>query len=599
MKTLVSSLALSLVLASGPAHAGAPAYLAASASGFVRAQGQSAVRWETWNAATLARAQKENKPVYVFIGSSLSELSRATCQQSFANADSAAFLNAHFVCVLVDREEQPAIAASARLYLQTMKQSDGWPIHLWLTPELQPYEGAGYLPPSEEWGRSGFSMVARQAGEAWSADAKACRGHAAEAVSMMALRGSDPLPQPTPAQLKEKLAQSVAAWRSTFDAKNGGFGTVPKALEPELLRFLLQQAPEDRTMAVTTLQAIVNGATRDPLDGGFFRYSSEPAWRIPYMQKTLADQARMTLALLDAAKVTGDATFARHARTALDFALQRLALPEGGFAAAEDATTPEALGYFVWTAAELDAALGAEAAAFKTAYGVAADGNLPADEDPSGTYRGKNILYRATPPGTAAAESKLAAACGKLRAVRDHRHPPALSEQAPAGAHGLLLAALARAAEQLKDPAYQTAAGNLFDFVQKQLVLSPAGDLRRLRGSSAAAAPVDYAALALGSRELGRVAQRPDADAFATKLLARAGSLFFDPAQGCYLAAPVPLPTGLFFRAPAFGGPPDAEPLALLAGAPAGQAALLINALSTQLGNGSSAPGEVLLALGR
>ena len=596
MKTPLPLLLLSLALTTGLTR-GATSDLASSASGFVRAQAQSPVHWETWKADTLARAKQENKPVYLFIGGSLNELSRATCQQSFANVDSAAFLNSHFVCVFVDREEQPDIAAAARLYLETMKQSDGWPIHLWLTPELQPYEGAGYLPPSEEWGRSGFSMVARQAGEAWQTNPKACRGHAAEAVSMMALRGADPLPNPTPAQLKEKIAQSVAAWRSTYDEKNGGFGTVPKALEPELLRFLLQQAPEDRAMAVATLKAVVNGATRDPLDGGFFRYSSDPAWRIPYLQKTLADQARMALALLDAAKVTGDAAFARTARAVLDYALHHLTQSEGGFAAAEDGTTTEAAGYYVWTAAEIDTVLGADAAAFKAAYGVAAAGNLSPDEDLSGVFRGKNILYRATPPGDTAAESTLSAACAKLRSVRDRRPAPAVAERATAGAQGLMLAALARAAEQLNEPAYQTAAGNLFEFVQKQIVLSPAGDLRRMRGSNAAAAPVDYAALALGSRDFGRVAQRADASAFADKLLTRAGALFFDPMQGCYLAAPTPLPTGLFFRAPAFGGPPDAEPLALLAGAPAEQAALLIRALSTQLGNGSGAAGDVLLAL--
>jgi hypothetical protein len=598
MKPVPSCLALLSAFVIATAHAAAPD-LATSASALVRSQAHSPIDWETWNPDVLRRAQAANKPVYVFVGSWLNELSRATCQQSFGNADCVAYLNQHFTCVIVDREEHPEVAACARLYLQTVKQTDGWPAHLWLTPELQPYEGAGYLPPSEEWGRSGFPLVAHQAGEAWTSDPRACRGHAAEAVSTMSVHGTETLPPLSPAALSAKLAQAAAAWMASFDAANGGFGTAPKALEPELLRFLLRGSKTDRDAALASLRALLNGAVHDPLDGGFFSRSTDAAWRIPYLQKTLADQARLALAYLDAAQAVNDPAFSRAARGALDYALSRLALPDGGFAAAEDATPGESAGYYAWTAAEIDAVLGPDAAAFKSAYGVAPAGNVPADEDLSGVYRGKNILFRSAAPGNVAAEAKLAAAANRLRTVRDQRPAPARDDRATAGAHGLMLAALSRAAGQLNDPAYLAVAARTFAAVQKQFVVSADSDVRRLRGSTAPAAPADYAALALGCREFSKAAKNADAGALANRLLARAGSRYFDAAQGAYFAAPTPLPIGLFVRAPATGDPLTAEALALMAGAPPEQATAMTKSLSALLTEGVPTAGDVLLALQR
>ena len=598
MKFLPSCLALLPAFVIATAHAAAPD-LATSVSALVRSQAHSPVNWETWNPDVLRRAQAANKPVYLFIGSWLNELSRATCQQSFVNAEAVTYINQHFTCIIVDREEHPEVAACARLYLQTMKQTDGWPAHLWLTPELQPYEGAGYLPPSEEWGRSGFPLVARQASDAWTSDPRSCRAHAAEAISMMSLHGPEALPNFSPAALTDKLAQAAAAWRESFDAAHGGFGTVPKSPEPELLRFLLHGSPADREAALASLRALLNGAVHDPLDGGFFSRSTDAAWRIPYLQKTLSDQARLALAFLDAAQTVNDPAFARAARGALDYALVRLALPDGGFAAAEDGTLGESAGYYVWTAAEIDAVLGPDAAAFKSAYGVESAGNVSADEDLAGAYRGKNILFRATAPGDAAAEAKLAAAANRLRTVRDQRPAPARDDRATAGAHGLMLAALSRAAVQLHEPAYLAAAVRTLAAVQTQLIVSADGEVRRLHGSTAPAAPADYAALALGCREFSQAAKKADADVLATRLLALAGSRYFDAAQGGYFASPTPLPIGLFVRAPATVDPLAAESLVLMAGAPPEQAAIMRKSLAALLTEGVPTAGDVLLALQR
>ena len=589
--------ALALIVGGGGTAArAADSPLAGAASAFVRDQAGSAIQWQTWDEKTLRRAKEEGRPVYVFIGSFLSELSRATTKQSFATPEVIELLNQNFICVLVDRDEQPDLAACAQHYLRTVKQLDGWPAHLWLTPELQPFEGGSYLPPSEEWGKSSFIKIARQAKDAWTADPAACRARAQEAVKALLKPFAD-ITAAGSENIPEKLTAAAKAWTDTTDAAHGGFGEAPKTPEPELLRFLLRQSPADREIALKTLRAIANGAIHDPVDGGYFERATDAAWKMPYFQKTLTLQARLALAFLDAVQLSGDKSFASAARGTLDYALARLSLADGGFAAAQDGTGETAAGCFAWTEAEIDAALGTDAAVFKSAYGVVAAGNVSAEEDSSGALTGKNLLYRITPVGEATAETALTEAAAKLRTVRARRPALPRDERATAGAHGLMLAALSRAGAQLAEPSYLDAAKLLLATVKKDFITTATGDVRRVRGSAAAGAPADYAALALGCREYSQAAKHKESDALATQLLVRASQLFLDAASGRYYAAPAELPVGIFTRAPAAVDTLSAEALALQAGTSADTAKTLTAGLVATLENAPTAPGDVLLAL--
>ncbi len=581
-----------LGLSAGLTMCPAAELLRGETSAFLRASVGSRVEWMPWGASALARAKQEQKPVYLVIGAFTSELSQAMVRQSFTNADTAAFLNANFVCVIVDREEHPELAALYQAYVSQVKQLNGWPLNLWLTPELQPFEGATYLPPSEEWGKPSFMKVAQQALTAWTSDPAGCRTRAGEAVA--ALTPSLPAVAPVPVEkTKTRLTAAADVWRAQYDAEHGGFSSPSKYPEPELLRFLLRQSPADRTAALATLRTIATSALRDPLDGGFFHYATDPAWRIPSQQKFLSDQARLALALLDAAQDDDAKAFTAAARGALDYALSRLGRPDGTFAAAEDATAEEFAGYYAWTAAEIDAALGKDAAAFKNAHGVQPAGNVPAEDDPSGHLKDKNLLH-----SPALVDAAQAAAAARLLAVRAQRPAPPLDNRATAGAHGLLLAALARTGAQSGDARYLDAAARLYAAVQKEFVLSPKGDLRHQRGSGVAAGPADYAALALGCREFARAAHRPAADALATRLLERAGQVFFAARGGRYYATSAELPAGIFARPLAGGEAPTAEPLAILAGVPKEQAQAMAAALSASLEEmAAPAPGDILLAL--
>jgi uncharacterized protein YyaL (SSP411 family) len=474
-----------------------------------------------------------------------------------------------------------------------VRQLNGWPLNIWLTPELVPYDGAAYLSPSEEWGQPGFLKQAKQAIDAWTGDPAGCRRRAAEAVAQLK-PPSQSTPNPwTAARTAARLSAGADAWRDNFDPANGGFSEPPKMPEPELTRFLLRRGPPDREAALKTLRALAESAVRDPLDGGFFRYASDVAWHLPYPQKALSDQARIALAFLDAAEGADARSFEQCARGALDFALGRLGRKDGTFASAVDATGPDHAGYFAWTEAEIDRALGGDAAAFKRAHGVEAGGNVPSADDPSGLYASKNLLR-----ACAVTDARLAAGAARLLAVRDRRPAPPRDERATTASQGLMLAALARAGGQLHDARYLAAAKKTLAALKRNTLKASEGGLGRLEGSPEPAAAVDYAGLALGCRLYAQASGDNAAAKLADHLLARLDAEYFDPIGRRYFGAPRALRPGLFTRPYAWGEPEAPEALALLAGPSPEQARAIAGGLLDSLDEANAqAPGDQLLAL--
>jgi uncharacterized protein YyaL (SSP411 family) len=328
----------SLVLSAG-LSAAESSPLAASPSAFVRAQSGSAVRWHVWNDTTLAEARQQQRCVYVFIGSPLSELTRATIRQTFTSEKTVAWLNENFFCIFVDADERPDLASYGQHYIRSIKQLQGVPVHLWLTPDLQLFDGANYLPPSEEWGKPGFLKAARSALDTWNAGPARPQALAQEALDLMRVPR---LEAGAPVDLKAKLDAAAKAWIGAIDPAHGGFGSAPKQPEPEVIRFLLLRGdPASRDAALNAARALVKGAARDATDGGYYRRCIDEAWKEPYYQKTLLDQARIALALYDAADAGKDDALRQAANGALDFALKELRNPDGTFVAALDGTMEE------------------------------------------------------------------------------------------------------------------------------------------------------------------------------------------------------------------------------------------------------------------
>jgi hypothetical protein len=593
MPNRLMSAVLFAVLVAGPAGVRAADWLPGEPSAFLQSYAGSPVEWMPWGDAAFARAKTEQKPIFVFVGSFTSELARAMRTQTFANAETSKWLNQHFVCVLIDREERPDLANLYEAYVVRVKQLSGWPLNIWLTPDLLPFDGAAYLAPSEEWGRPGFLKSANQAKSAWETDRAGCRSRAAEVAAQLAPDAPTAAGIWDAVKIRSRLLAAAEAWRGSFDATLGGFSTPPKYAEPELQRFLLLQSPADREAALKTLRALDTSAVRDPLDGGFFRYATDAAWRIPYPQKTLSDQARNALAFLDAAHGDDAKAFEQAARGALDFSLGRLVRPDGTFSASIDATGEAFTGYYAWTGSEIGQILGSDSAAFNLAHGVQAAGNISADDDPSGVYASKNLLH-----STDDSDPAQARAAAKLLDVRDRRPPPPRDDRATAESHGLLIGALARAGAQLGDPRYLDAAARTLAAVEKAFHLSTDGDLRHLAGSAEPATPEDYAAMALGCRELATARNDRRTDALATHLLERLDAQFYDPDHRAYWDTPASARPGVFARVLVGAEAPAPESMAVLAGPPAEKERAIADALLDSLDEGNiQPPGDILLAL--
>lgn len=316
--------------------------LAVAAFAGVSPAAPPAVDWHPWNAASFTAAREAGRSVYVFIDAPLSELSRTTREQTLSRPETVEWINANFFPILVDGDAHPGVAAYGQHFINTVKQLRGSPVHLWLTPDLLPYDGANYLPPSEEWGKPGFLKSARSALDRWTQNPDQARALAAEALALMTPYAFKP---GAPVDADKRIQSATTAWLELADPRHHGFDTVPKLPRPELLRFLLQhREPGARDAALAAAQAMITSPLRDPADGGFYTRTIDEAWQEPYRQKLLDEQARIALALFDAADVAATPAAARAFRSAaegaLDFVLQSLGVSTGHYSAALDYTVP-------------------------------------------------------------------------------------------------------------------------------------------------------------------------------------------------------------------------------------------------------------------
>ncbi len=485
--------------------------------------------------------------------------------ESFENDEVAAVLNEHFVSIKVDREERPDVDRVYMAFVQATTGSGGWPMSVWLTPDLKPFYGGTYFPPSSRWGRPGFVEILRQISQVWTSDrdrvidsAAATLGHLQDAARS---QPSASIPGP------QALARTVAQFRASFDGRQGGFGGAPKFPRPSELLFLLREYArtgdrEALEMALATLRAMALGGMRDHVGGGFHRYSVDAGWRVPHFEKMLYDQAQLVLAYLEAAQASGDPFFAEVAEDTLQYVMRDLTGPGGGFYSAEDADSvpPEGEGsatahkaegaFYLWRAAELDAVLGIDAPVVEGRFGVEAQGNAPSD--PQQEFVGKNLLYvarsvdelaarhRTTPDEVAAILARARDAMFRARSTRPRPH---LDDKILTSWNGLMIGAFARAARVVPAMGSAAASGGFYldnarraaTFVRHRLWDEKAGVLlRRFRDGQADidAYAEDYAFLVFGLLELFQA----DADVrwleWAVALQRRMDALFWDEKEG-------------------------------------------------------------------
>lgn len=541
--------------------------LASEKSPYLLQHAHNPVDWYPWGEEAFAKARKENKPIFLSVGYSTCHWCHVMERESFENPKIAAYMNDHFVSIKVDREERPDVDRVYMTFVQATTGGGGWPMSVWLTPELKPFVGGTYFPPDDAFGRPGFLSVLKQIADAWTKDEKQIRAQAGQITDQ--LQGFAGTREGSDTKLSaDVLANGLKEMENRFDAKEGGFGPAPKFPRPSELLYLFNEAyrvgPDTRQgkhaieMAAFTLEKMARGGIHDQLGGGFHRYSTDAQWHVPHFEKMLYDQAQLVEAYLIAYQITGRKVFADTARDILDYVLRDMTSLEGGFYSAEDADSTIRAGvkekaegaFYVWTAKEIEEALGKERAAeINFFYGVEPDGNTPGDSDPHGELRGKNVLIQRHTLAEAAKffdtskeeiSNRLTASREKLFTLRAKRPRPHLDDKVISAWNGLMITALAKGYQVLGDEKYLAAANRSADFLRKNL--SDAKKEMLLRAWREGATDIggfaeDYAYLIRGLIDLYESSFDTARLEWAVALQKKQDALFFDDKNGGYFSS--------------------------------------------------------------
>jgi hypothetical protein len=542
--------------------------LAHEKSPYLLQHAHNPVDWYPWGEEAFARARRENKPIFLSVGYSTCHWCHVMAHESFENQEVAAIMNREFVNIKVDREERPDVDRVFMTFVQATTGGGGWPMSVWLTPDLKPFVGGTYFPPEARYGQPGFKKVLERIATAWKENHDNIVEQGGKIVA--ALQESQ-----AAAAGESKIDAAIldAAYQQidrSYDPKEGGFGNAPKFPRPVTLNFLTRFYARDSKgdsgkhaleMAKFTLRKMAAGGMHDHIGGGFHRYSVDRYWHVPHFEKMLYDQAQLAVAYLDAFQIARDRQYEAVARDILDYVTRDMTSKEGGFFSAEDADSPVVAGiddpghrktvegaFYVWAKKEIDDALGDSAEIFNFHYGVQPHGNSPEGSDPHDEFRGKNILIQRHSVADTAEHFKksekeigesLAQSREKLFSIRAKRPRPHLDDKIIAAWNGLMISAYARAAQVLDDPRYLEVATRTAKFLRANLYEEKSKLLyRSYRGgrSDIEAFADDYAFVIQGLLDLYEASFDVDWLKFATELQETQDRLFYDERNGGYFS---------------------------------------------------------------
>ena len=520
--------------------------LAREKSPYLLQHAHNPVDWYPRGDEAFERAQAEDRPILLSIGYSTCHWCHVMERESFENAAIAELLNRWFVCIKVDREERPDVDRIYMTAMQAMGQGGGWPLNVFLTPDLVPFWGGTYFPPSATAGRPGLEELLPRLHEAWLQQREQILEQGGRVMELLESLGR---PDREAESHDELARQCLAFLERQYDPEHGGFGSAPKFPSTVNLSFLMRwwaRDPRARAdalaMAASQLDAMRAGGLHDHLGGGFHRYSTDREWLVPHFEKMLYDQALLADAYLEGFLATGDERYANTARGVFDYVARDLTSPQGGFFSAEDADSEGEEGrFYVWTPAQLDAVLGeSDAALFALRHGVTPPGNFE---------HGASILHEARTLESIALEfhapvddvaARLEKSRGLLLAARAKRARPHLDDKVLTAWNGLMIAALAKGARALGDEALAKRAEQAAGFAWTHLRADDGKLYRRWREGEAGAAGQldDYAYFARGCLELFAATHDP---LWLERALALAESMlehFWDHEEGACFESP-------------------------------------------------------------
>ncbi|XP_008304495.1 spermatogenesis-associated protein 20 [Stegastes partitus] len=480
--------------------------LAKERSPYLLQHAHNPVDWYPWGQDAFDKAKTEDKPIFLSVGYSTCHWCHVMERESFEDEEIGQILSENFVCIKLDREERPDVDKVYMTFVQATSGGGGWPMSVWLTPDLRPFVGGTYFPPRDHGRRPGFKTVLTRIMEQWQNNRTTLESSGdrilealKKGTAITANPGESP---PLAPDVANRCFQQLA---NSYEEEYGGFRDAPKFPTPVNLMFLMSYWSVNRStsegvealqMALHTLRMMALGGIHDHVAQGFHRYSTDSSWHVPHFEKMLYDQAQLAVAYITASQVSGEQVFADVAKDILLYVSRDLSDKSGGFYSAEDADSVPASGgaekregaFCVWTASEVrellpDVVEGATGAAtqadiFMHHYGVKEQGNVTPEQDPHGELQGQNVLIvRYSVELTAAhfgisvekVNELLASARARMAEVRKSRPRPHLDTKMLASWNGLMLSAYARVGAVLGDKALLERAVQAGDFLREHM----------------------------------------------------------------------------------------------------------------------------------
>ncbi|MGD9711062.1 MAG: thioredoxin domain-containing protein [Thermomicrobiales bacterium] len=451
-----------------------PNHLQNESSPYLQQHMNNPVDWYPWGEEAIEKARKEDKPIFLSIGYSSCHWCHVMEHESFEDADTAAYLNDHFVSIKVDREERPDLDSIYMLAIQAMTGHGGWPLSAFLTPDLVPFYGGTYWPPEERQGMPAFRNVLQAVAGAFEEKREDVEQNAEQVHSLLKTTSTR---APREGNLtKEVLEEAFTNASQQFDQQNGGFGTAPKFPQASAVEFFMRRQFNAKQSSVArmisvTLDHMAQGGMYDQIGGGFHRYAVDAVWLVPHFEKMLYDNAQLARLYVDGFKLLGEERHAAVAADIFDYVLREMTGPSGEFYSTQDADTEGEEGkFYVWSLADLSEALGADDARLAAAvYGITPEGN----------FEGHSIPTRAVPLSRLAEtleieeadlSARLPSIRDQMRTWRDGRTRPGRDDKVIASWNGMMLRAFAEAALPLGRHDFLIAAQKNATFIVEKLL---------------------------------------------------------------------------------------------------------------------------------
>ena len=516
--------------------------LAQESSPYLRQHASNPVDWYPWCKEALDRAKSEDKPILLSVGYSACHWCHVMAHESFENEDIAAAMNAGFISIKVDREERPDLDQLYQGVVQLMEKGGGWPLTVFLMPDLRPFFGGTYFPPVERHGMVGFPQLLDALHHAWENDRDQVEGQAKEFKGGLLHLSTYGLERGVETWRREDVVACAEKLEGSLDRENGGFGHAPKFPNPMNLAVMLRAYRQTKNYmflsgVALTVEKMARGGIYDQLGGGFHRYSVDEGWRIPHFEKMLYDNAQLIHLYTQIQQIQPQPLWQQIVEESVAYVEREMTSPQGGFYSAQDADSEGAEGkYFAWTPHQIDQALpAAQATLIKSHYRVTTEGNF---EGNATVFQGREISEENRVEFNQARKI--------LFEEREKRIKPSRDEKILSGWNGLMIRGLALASRVFERPEWARTASNAADFVLSQMfdqgyLVRSVQDSKESKAISSP--PIngfveDYGDLAAGLTALYQATFDAKYLEVAEELVDQAVERFWDDRLQAYLLAP-------------------------------------------------------------